>query len=285
MCRVGAPCMLERTSRPKSRSPIDLARIVVDAPGGQQRFEIGGVVRHRPGQRIRRILAAGVRARVRIDEQHHLAAVHHELVDGVQRLGRELLRMHHHQHVHVLVDVVEHRLPRAHREDLFDRRKDRPGLAHASAHGVELSLHAQRTQQPDHRLFRRAEFVNELGDVVLEKLLAVRLEVRDDGTAVGRVGAGKPEIQCIAAAPVQRLQPVLGGAILVLGEGLRVDHAQPHLAVGAGGDLLEEFAHPRGVRQEQRRLLRRRVAREIEIEVDRLLELARAPPACPALRV
>ena len=66
----------------------DLGRIVIDAPSCQQRYEIRGVVRHRAGERIGRILTARVPARVRVDEQQHPAAAHHELIDGVQGLRR-----------------------------------------------------------------------------------------------------------------------------------------------------------------------------------------------------
>ena len=47
-----------------------------------------------------------------------------------------------------------------------------------------------------------------------------------------------------------------------------------NLAAGARRDLLEKLAHPRGVGHDQRRLLRGGVAREIKVQIDRLLELA-----------
>ncbi len=49
-----------------------LGRVVVDAPGREQRREIRRVIGHRRGKRIRRILPAGVRARIRIEEQAEL---------------------------------------------------------------------------------------------------------------------------------------------------------------------------------------------------------------------
>ena len=51
----------------------DLGGIVVDAPGGEQRLQIGGMVGHRARKGIRGILAARVGAAVRIDEQQHPA--------------------------------------------------------------------------------------------------------------------------------------------------------------------------------------------------------------------
>ena len=53
---------------------------------------------------------------------------------------------------------------------------------------------------------------------------------------------------------------------------MRVDDTQVDLAAGAGRDFLQEFAHPRRIRHEQRGLLGGGVARKIVIQVDRLLE-------------
>ena len=115
--------------------------------------------------------------------------------------------------------------------------------------------------------------MDQLGDVILEKFLAVRLEARDHRASIGRIGAGQTEIQRIpAAARVERLQTVLGRAVLVLGKRLRIDDAQTDLAAGAGRDLLEKFAHPGRVRQDERRLLGSRFARKIEIQIDRFLD-------------
>ena len=41
--------------------------------------------------------------------------------------------------------------------------------------------------------------VNQARDVVLEKLLLVRLEKADDLAAVGRIGSGKAEVERLAA--------------------------------------------------------------------------------------
>ena len=88
------------------------------------------MIGHRAGERIGRVLPAGVRSGIRIDEQQHLAAAHDELIDGIQRLGGQLLGMDEHQHVDVLVDVIDVGGQRAHGEQLLDLREDGPGLAH-----------------------------------------------------------------------------------------------------------------------------------------------------------
>jgi hypothetical protein len=235
--------------------------------------------------RIRRILTGRVGGGIRIDEQQDLAAAHDELIDGVQRLGRKLLGMHDHQHVDVVVDVIHIGGQRADREELLDLRQDGPWFAHPARHRIELALHRQGTHQSDHGLLGCAQFVDELGHVVFQELLPVALEFRNRGAAVRRVRARQTEIQRVAAARLQRLQTELGRPVLLLGERLRIDHPQVHLAAGTGGDLLEEFAHPGRIRHEQRRLLRRRVAREVVIQVDGFLELGQHLPGTGRQRV
>ncbi len=181
--------------------------------------------------------------------------------------------MDHHQHVDVLVDVIDIRRDRPHRENLLELGEDGPRIAHAAAHGIELALHAQGTHEADHRLLRRAQFVDEFRHVVLEEFLAFRLKARDRRAAVRGVGAGQTEIQSIAAARLQRLQAEFSGAIFILRKRLRIDDTQVDLAAGAGRDFLQEFAHPRRIRHEQRGLFGGGVARKIVVQVDGLLEL------------
>ena len=76
-----------------------------------------------------------------------------------------------------------------------------------------------------------------------------------DGAAVGGIGAGQSKIQRIAAAGLQRLQSEFRGAVLIVGERLRIDDVQMNLAAGARRQLLEKLAHARGVGHDQGRLL------------------------------
>ena len=85
-------------------------------------------------------LTAQIRAGIRIDQQQQSAAAHDELIDGVERLGLQLFRMHQHQHIDILVDVIEIRGQGAHIEQLLQLGVDGPGLAHLSGLGIELSL-------------------------------------------------------------------------------------------------------------------------------------------------
>ena len=192
--------------------------------------------------------------------------------------------MHDHQDIHILVDVIQVSGQRAHREELFDLRQHGPGVARLAGHGIELSLQRERAQQAHDGFFRIGQFLDELGHVVFQELLPVRLEIRYHRAAVGRIGARQTEVQRFAAAGVvgrNRLQPGFGGMVLVIRKGLGVDHVQPDLAGGSRRDLLEEFAHPVRVRHEQRRLLLGGIAREVEIQVDRLLELGEHLPGAP----
>jgi hypothetical protein len=102
--------------------------------------------------------------------------------------------MHQHQYVDIFVDVIEIRRQGAHVEQLLQLSVDGPGLAHLSGLGIELSLQTDRTQQADHRLFRRAELLDELRHVVFQKFFPIGREIRDGGTAIGRVGSRQAKI-------------------------------------------------------------------------------------------
>ena len=114
-----------------------LVRVVGDAPRAEQRLEVRGMAGARARERVRGILTGRIGAAVRIDEQQQPSAAHHELVDGVERFRRELFRVHHHQHVDVLVDVIELGGEGAHREQLLDLAHDGPRIAHLAGRRIE----------------------------------------------------------------------------------------------------------------------------------------------------
>ncbi len=68
----------------------------------------------------------------------------------------------------------------------------------------------------------------------------------------------------------------LGGAILFLGERLRIDHVQTQLAIGAPGELLEELAHPHAVGFQLRQLPGGALGEE-KIQVDGLPDAREHP--------
>ena len=93
------------------------------------------------------------------------------------------------------------------------------------------------------------ELVDQLHDVVFEELLLARIEELDRLLAVGGVGAGEPEVElaCRLVADRRAVHAELRGAVLVVGERLRVDDVQVHLAAGARRQLLEEVPHAHAV--------------------------------------
>ena len=185
-----------------------------------------------------------------------------------------MLRLHHHEHVDVGRDAIDVRRELTQGEQLLDLGDDGPGFAHLSGHRIDLTLHVDRTEQADHRLLRLPELLNELGNVVFQERFAFLLETGDHGMTIGRVRSRQPEEQRVAvAARGQRLDSGTCGPVFVLGKRLRIDDPQAYLAVRACRHFLEKFSHARRIGQHQRRLLRRRVAREVEIQIDRFLQL------------
>jgi len=73
--------------------------------------------------------------------------------------------------------------------------------------------------------------LNQAADLVLEKLLLIQREERDDLRIALGIGAGQPEVDLVTALVERyRLQAELGGAVFFLGERLRIDHVQLELA-------------------------------------------------------
>ena len=140
MWRTGPEEALARTSSPRSKIADDFGGIVVDAPRGQQRLQIRRMIGHRCRHGIGGVLSAQIRAGSGIEQQQHSAAAHDELIDGVKSLGLQLFRMDQHQDIDILVDVIEIRGQCADGEQLLQLSVDRPGLAHLSGLGIELSL-------------------------------------------------------------------------------------------------------------------------------------------------
>ncbi len=88
-----------------------------------------------------------------------------------------------------------------------------------------------------------AQAIDEADDVVLQELFLLPLEQADDLATVGGVGAGQAEVHRLAARRHRDgLQAELGGAILVLGERFRIDHAQAQLALGVLGHFFQQLA-------------------------------------------
>ena len=199
-----------------------------------------------------------------------MSAAQRVLVDRELRRRRQVLRVHQHQHAHVGIDLGRRLIERPEVEELLRLAVHRPGLAHLAGLRIEARAHRQRRQPGHHRFPGVGELINELDDVVLEELLLVVIEPLDGRAAVGGVGAGQAEVERRPGGSDRSgAHTELGGPVLLLGEGLRIDRVQPQLAARAGAQLLEEIAHPRAVGLELRQLSCG-LLREEEVQVNGL---------------
>ena len=246
------------------------------APCGEQRVELGAA---RPGRlheaaRHARLLHLGVG----VDEREEPAAAQHVLVDGVERFARQRLRMDQHQDVDVLGDLFEPRGQRAQLEELLHLLDDHPRrrieAAERRLHPPRplLAFDRQRAQQAHDLLRGLREVVHELGDVVLEELLALGGEEGDGFLVIDGVRTDEAEVEAPLVEPQRHAaQAVRDGAVLLFGEGLGVDHVQRQLPAGEPFVLVEQGAHAIGVAADARRPPQLAL-REVETQGHRLLQ-------------
>ena len=247
--RQHAPCLLHAHLE-RELEVRDHVLAEGHAPGGEQLVDLGAARRDRLHEAARHGVLLGLG--VRVDERDDPAAAQHVLVDGVERLARQGLRVHQHQDVDVLGDLLELRMQRAQVEELAYLIDHHPGLrthaAHRRLHRRSLPLDRQRAQQADDLLFRVREVVDELGHVVLEELLALRREERDDLLVVDGVRPRETEVEDPLVEPQRHpAQAVPDGTVLLIGERLGVDHVQRQLCAGEPLVLLEQRSHAIGV--------------------------------------
>ena len=216
------------------------------SPGLEQRGQVarGGRPRRAGLARLCRLQFG-----MRVDKDQRLAAPQHELVDREQGLGRQILRVHQHQHIDIRRDYVDVGVERLDLVELLQLVDDRHRPARpALHHGRHVALERQGADQPDDGLFRDGQGVDQLGQVVFEKALALGREKRDDLLVVGRIGRGEAEINLVAFA-VERhgLQTERHRAVLDIGKRLRVVGFETDFAVRRRDILVEQFAHALGV--------------------------------------
>ncbi len=222
----------------------------------------------------------------RIDEDERLAAFQDELVDREQCLVRQVLRMHEHQHIDIGRDRIDIGGQRLDRIELLQLLHDGHRLGRTAAHHRHhVAFERQGADQPDHRLFRKRQAVDELGQIVFEKALALGLEERDDLLVVGRVGRGETEIDLLAP-DIERhpLQPERDCAVLGIRERQRVVDFEPDLAVGRGDILIEQLAHALGIDPVRGDFIGEAV-RIIEPQRDRLFDPGERPQGAAGQRV
>ncbi|MNO68781.1 hypothetical protein D3C76_596210 [compost metagenome] len=248
-----------------------LARVQLQAPGLEQRFEVGRAVL----RGFRRHWHAGIGFAIGVDERQQLAAAQDELVDGVERLLRQLLGMHQQQYADILGDLVDFRREALQVELLADILQHHPRRTRLLRLHVEAAVHLQIADQPDHRPLRLRQALHQAADVVFEEFLVVQREERDGLGIVQRIGAGQTEVDLLAALVQRhRLQAELGGAVFLFGERLRIDDMQPDLAASLALVGLEQLLDTPGVVAQRHEVLGALVGIE-EVQVDRLLQLAK----------
>ena len=125
-------------ARARHADPLRIAAIAGDrlrrhleAPGFEQPFEIAGAWRT---GRIALARMRGLQLGMRIDKDERLAALQDELVDRVERLLRQALRMHQHQHVDIGRDRIDVGGERLDRIELLQLLHHRHRLGRTAAH-------------------------------------------------------------------------------------------------------------------------------------------------------
>ena len=219
-------------------------------PTAQQRLQVGcAALGHGGGiHRGRRHVDFGKG----VEEDQRPPAAEHELVDGIQRFGFKVSRMHQPEHIDVFVYFGEPRGNRAHLEELSSLTVHDPGLGHALGLGVESRGHGNPGMHTHNDLVGTGEAEDQPRQFVLEKPFPVRIENLDDFPVADAVGGGKPEVKCLPDPEADRLQAELCRLVFLLGERHRIDDVQHQVAARGPLEFLEHFANPAGVVPERR---------------------------------
>src|SRR5690606_31450664 len=165
----------------------DLVCRHLDAPGGEQLLQVRTGVRARLGG----IGSGGIRLRMRIDEGDQPPAPKHELVDGEQRLVREVLRVDEEKNVDVFGDLAAARANRLDLEELLELRVSDTGIVRRTRlAAIGGARQRQRRDQTYLALCRACEVMDDANDAVLEEPFPRLVEEGDRLGIVGTVGAG-----------------------------------------------------------------------------------------------
>ena len=218
--------------------------VVLHAPRFKQRRKIRSlVVAHRIGEVVGLLaFSKGV------DKHQQLAAAQDKLVDGVQGRLRQLLRVYQQQHADVVGDLIQAGLEALDLKQLTHFFQHHPRLGGLALHHVVAAINRQTGKQAHCRLLRLSQALNQLAELVLEKLFLIEREERNGLHIIQRVGAGQAKVQGIASG-IQRyaLQAKAGGFVFGFREGLWVDHVELDLAVGGTLVSTQQFFHAAGV--------------------------------------
>jgi hypothetical protein len=160
-------------------------------------------------------------------------------------------------------------------------------LRHPAAlhgHEIHLGLQRQAGQEAELAAVKLLRLVEKLREIVFEELLAVGGESGDDLLVLGLDGH-ETEVKLFArGGPDLRGDAGGGGLFLVGGVGFRIDEVEGDLAAGGARIFAEHLPHPLGVVLDSDRQ-GAGAAREVEVELDRLLDLAEERPGAGRQRV
>jgi hypothetical protein len=158
---------------------------------------------------------------------------------------------------------------------LDDRQRPHRAAAHRRH---DIAFERQAGDKTHGGALRHREIVNEARQIIFEEALALGREEGDDLLIVGGVGAREAKEHLLALL-VERhgLQAKRDGAVLDIGEGLRVVNFEAQFAMRRRDVFVEQFAHALGVDA----VGRRRVAepgRIVEAQGDRLVDMRQCLP-------
>ncbi len=153
-----------------------LGAVILDTPGRQQWLQIGGAILD-GGDAVRAADGSGVG--IRVEEHHGLAAAQHVLVDGVQHLLAQLLRMHEKQNVDGLIDGVGVRIDAPHLIELAHGIHEHPGLGRLHGLRIDATVDRQAGEEADNRQLGVGDLGDQLGKFILQELFLIRADQRD----------------------------------------------------------------------------------------------------------
>ena len=212
-------------------------------PAFKHYIQVGRHIRHHV--RVCRIRFCIVPFRQRVNKQHGMAAPEQELIYGKQRLLGEVLGMDDHQYVNVFIDDIGARADISYLEELLHDVEDSPPVRDSLRWVAEQG---QPGHHADNPLFRVGEVIDQLGDIVFQRIFPACLKKRDDGFIIRRVDSYQTQIGaiagCIDGDPVQAAGY---GLVFFFRKRLRFNDGQFDFAARFRGILFQQVAYPVGV--------------------------------------
>ena len=213
------------------------------APAFQHDVQVGRHVRH--DVRVCRIRFCVVPLRQRVDKQHGMAAPEQVLVYGEQGFLRKILGMHDHQHIDVFIYVIRVRADIAHLEEFLHNVDNGPAFPDALRRVAEQR---QSRHHADDALFRVGEVIDQLGDIVFQRVLPACLKKRDGGFVIRGVDADQAQVGAVTGRiDGDSVQTAGHGLVFFLRERFRFNDGKFDIATRFRGILFQQVPHPVGV--------------------------------------